>query len=412
MSAIAIAIAFHSNELSGPACPYIHGITFVIVVRSAIVPAPIRETLAHGVLCVAMYPLVFAGIYAVTPHPEWFARGGSAVLAVNYILVCSSVGVGVVASHTSWLARQELHQARKLGRYRLEARLGKGMQGEVWLARDAALDRDVALKILRGASASPQALAAFEREAQLASKLKSPHTVRIHDHGASDDGIHFIAMEHLVGHDFAEMVHLFGPTTPAHAAHLVAQACHSLEEAHAAGLVHRDVKPSNLFAAEAGEQRDVVKLLDFGVARTTREDDDLRKTSVRGTPTYLAPEVCKGEHATASSDLYALGATLYFLVSGSPPFVGDVIDVINGHRNETPERPSVRLGRELPAAFEAVIMRCLAKEPAERYASARDLRQALETCDGVRAWTREDARAFWEHERSAMVRRWTDETVA
>lgn len=415
LGAAAVTIALHANELGGPRSPYMHGITIVIMVRSAIVPAPVRESLLHGLFVAALYPAVFVVLGLIDPSKrgQWLAPGEPAYLGVSYLLVCASVACGCVASATSWAARRQLYQARRLGRYRLEARLGGGGQGEVWLARDASLQRDVALKILHAASASPHAVAAFEREARVASRLASPHTVRVHDFGASDDGIHFIAMEHLSGYDLAEMVKLFGPVAPARAAHLVIQACRSLEEAHAAGLVHRDVKPSNLFAAQVADQRDLLKVLDFGVARTVAEDGDRTRAGVvRGTPTYLAPECCKGEPATAASDIYALGATLYFLVTGTPPFVGDDLHVVAQHREDAPERPSARLGAELPPAFEAIVLRCLAKAPGERFESARALREALESCEGIGAWDADDARRFWDEERKDRIRRWTDETRA
>lgn len=408
-----VAIALQARELGGPRSPYMHGITIVIMVRSAIVPAPVRESLLHGLSVVAAYPLVFAILAALDPgrRSEWLAPGEPAFLAVNFLLVSASVACGCIASATSWAARRQLYQARRLGRYRLEARLGGGGQGEVWLARDASLQRDVALKILHASSATPTAIEAFEREARLASQLRSPHTVRVHDFGASDDGIHFIAMEHLSGYDLSEMVKLFGPVPPARAAHLVIQACRSLEEAHAAGLVHRDVKPSNLFAAQVGDQRDLLKVLDFGVARSVAEDGERTRAGVvRGTPTYLAPECCKGEPATPASDLYALGATLYFLVTATPPFVGDDLHVVAQHREDAPERPSARLGAELPPAFEAIVLRCLAKAPADRFESVRALREALEACEGIGAWDAADARRFWDEERKDRIRRWSDDT--
>lgn len=299
-------------------------------------------------------------------------------------------------------------EGQKHGPYRLEKRVGDGGQAQVWLAVDESRNEKVALKLLVGPT--PAKIRVFQREAQLASPLQSPHTVRILDSGVTDDGVHFIAMEHLVGHDLGEMVKLFGPTVASHAAHLIKQACLSLEEAHAMDLVHRDVKPSNLFAAERGDERDLVKLLDFGVARSSAEDTEQTSTAVRGTPSYMSPEVCRGETPTAAADIYALGATLYFLVTGTPPFVGDTFQVLQGHRQIEPERPSQRAGRPLPADFEALILRCLAKAPADRYPNAGSLREALEAC-ALPPWTEEEAKRFWEHERGELVRRWTDNTV-
>ena len=373
-----VSVALLASEVGGPESAYMHGLTLIILVRAATVAEPLRESLAHGLFVAAVYPATFAVLIAAGARYE--LHWGS--LSLHYALVISAVVCASAASRTVWYARQQLEQARKLGRYRLEARLGHGAQGEVWLAHDAPLDREVALKILRARDASPEAIAAFEREARLISKLKSPHTVRVHDFGASDDGIYFMAMEHLVGHDLSELVKLFGPVSPAHAVHLIKQVCHSLEEAHHLGLVHLDVKPSNLFVVEVGETRDVVKLLDFGIARSTHEGEP-NGGSVSGTPAYLAPEVVSGAAPRAAADLYALGATLYFLVTGTAPFAGDVAEVLRAHVHDAPEEPSRRLGRPVPRELEAIILRCLEKDPSRRWSSAAELRGALERCANV-----------------------------
>ncbi len=400
-----VVISLMASEVGGPHSPYLHGLTLVILIRTGIVAEPLLQSFAHGVLVVAAYPATF-GVLAALGHRfeiNW------PLLSLHFALPLSAVVCAAVASRTVWHARQQLEQARRLGRYRLEARLGHGTQGEVWLAHDSQLDREVALKLLRAKDSVPEAITAFEREAILISKLKSPHTVRVHDFGASDDGIYFMAMEYLVGHDFAEMVQLYGPVTPAHAVHLVKQACHSLEEAHHLGLVHRDVKPSNLFVAAVGDTRDVVKLLDFGIARRTL-DGAPAASMISGTPTYLAPEVVSGGVHSVASDIYALGATLYFLVTGTPPFTGEVSDVLAAHVQARPETPTRRLGREVPETLERVILRCLDKEPGQRWASVSELRNALEQC-GVAPWDAVAARRFWELERKDLARRWSDETV-
>ncbi len=296
--------------------------------------------------------------------------------------------------------------SRSVDRYRLVSRLGRGGQSDVWVAFDPTLGRTVALKVLR-TSATESVRESFEREASIAKALVSRHTIRVLDFGTAEDGTHYLAMEHLVGCDLAELVAKFGPLPPARTIHFAVQVCRSLEEAHAAGLVHRDVKPSNLFAAKVDGEHDVVKLLDFGIARALRE---AHGTRVGGTPAYLAPECCAGAPASPASDLYALGASLYHLLTGAPPFAGDVPDVIEKHREDDAERPSVRLGAELPVDLEAVVLRSLAKRPDERHASAKDLRVALEGCAHAGAWTTADAARFWDEEHRAAHARWTDDT--
>lgn len=296
---------------------------------------------------------------------------------------------------------------RSIGRYRLVTPLGKGAQSDVWVAFDEALGKSVALKILHGDRATPAAREAFEREGALARLLASPHTVRVLDVGVEPDGTCFLAMEHLVGCDLSQLVRQFGPLPPARAIHFGVGACHSLEEAHAHDLVHRDVKPANLFAARVGAEHDVVKLLDFGIARTVTGAASAR---VGGTPAYLAPECCAGQPATPAADLYAVGATLYHLLTGAPPFVGDTPDVVARHREEGAARPSVRLGAALPADLEDIVMACLAKQKEDRPPSVRDLRRALESCEQAGAWTQAEAAKFWDDDHRRAITRWTDDT--
>lgn len=296
---------------------------------------------------------------------------------------------------------------RSIGRYRIMTPLGKGAQGDVWVAFDPTAGKSVALKVLDASRATPAAVEAFDREARLARALTSPHTIRVLDVGTTDDGMHYLAMEHLVGCDLSWLVKQFGPLAASRVIHFGAQACHSLEEAHAHGLVHRDVKPSNLFAARVGAEYDVLKLLDFGIARTVEEVEASR---VGGTPAYLAPECCRGEPAGPAADVYALGASLYHLLTGAPPFVGDTPDVIASHRGEDAARPSVRLGAALPGDLEEVVMRCLSKEPGDRPSCARDVRKALEACADAGAWTQAEATKFWEEDHRRALSKWSDET--
>jgi serine/threonine-protein kinase len=271
--------------------------------------------------------------------------------------------------------------------------------GEVWLAWDDGLKRDVALKIL-ARQASGRDLARFEREAFAASGLQSPHTIRVFDFGASDDGVWFIAMEHLLGADLSTLVHDNGRIPAGRAVRFARQACASLIEAHAAGIIHRDIKPANLFVTNPGEQCDVLKLLDFGIAKVTHDDFDATVTQagwIAGTPAYMAPEVCAGAVvADARSDVYSLGAVLYFLLTGTPPFTTEnAAALMMAAVHETPETPSQRAGTLIPPDVESVVLRCLEKLPANRFQRVRDLDAALAKCDAGRPWTDEDARQFW-----------------
>jgi serine/threonine-protein kinase len=180
-------------------------------------------------------------------------------------------------------------------------------------------------------------------------------------------------------------------------------------EAHEVGIIHRDIKPQNLYVTRAGDDHDFLKLLDFGIARviTTEDDAHLTRTGVlRGTPAYMAPEVCRGERADARSDLYALGATLYFLLAGAPPFEGASHgQVLAAHMTQVPIPPSLRRGEAIPEAVEHVVLRCLAKEPHERFQSARELLAALTLLLDDAAWTAQDAARFWSVDHVAKLGR-------
>src|SRR5262249_46083214 len=151
------AISGMAHEFGGPTSVYVHGISIIIMVRSATVPAPLGNALGHALLAIAMFPIVFAALYASDPaaHARWLAPGELSLVAAPFLLALAAVSCGAFGSRTSWLAQEQLFQARKLGRYRLQAPIGRGGQGEVWLARDTAAQRNVALKVLRSSQASP-----------------------------------------------------------------------------------------------------------------------------------------------------------------------------------------------------------------------------------------------------------------
>ncbi len=415
LAIVAASITGMANEFGGPTSLYMQGLTIIVMVRSAAVPAPARETFFHGGLVALVYPLGFALLFYLDPssRAHWLSREVLAPFAVEYAMVAFTMGCGCFASHARWAAQHQLYQARKLGRYRLEAQIGSGGQNEVWLAWDGTLKRNVALKILRASRASADALRLFEREALLASQLESPHTVRIYDFGASDDGVYYLAMEHLVGADLGALIKSHGPMPAARVVWFGIQACRSLEEAHDKGLVHRDVKPSNLFALNGEARYDVLKLLDFGVARSFLDatDDFTRTGALRGTPAYLAPECVRGETVTPSVDIYGLGATLYHLLVGAPPFAGSEAELINQHLTHEPIAPSLRTGREVPGELEHLILACLTKSPAARPASAREVRRALEACRDAGHWSHEQAARFWSEERHGTLERWQADTV-
>ena len=408
-----IIISIMALRFGGLGSPYIHGLSLVIIIEALAVPAPWRDTVWYAAPSVASFPAILLVSSYFDPALGGALRDGHqlAVLGAHYMIVLAAATISAASGQVAWSARMQLRKARQLGRYRLEARIGEGGMNEVWLAWDERLRRNVALKILRSsADTDTRAIARFEREARALSRLTSPHTVRVFDFGASDDGFSYIAMEYLPGADLQQLVRESGPMPPERAVALAVQACRSLAEAHAAGIVHRDIKPANLFATRLGDQYDVLKVLDFGIARLVA--DTTRTQSVRGTPAYMAPECWVDGEADVRSDIYALGATLHYLLSGQPPFEDvDASQLIRAHMLQPPEPPSRARGEPLPKSLDALVLRCLAKAPGDRFGSAEELEIALRDCAAelTTTWTNEDARAYWlarareNEERVSMV---------
>lgn len=290
----------------------------------------------------------------------------------------------VFASSRIEVLRQEAAKARKLGQYVLKERLGSGGMGEVYRAEHALLRRPCAIKVIRPERAGePENLRRFEREVQATATLTHPNTVHVYDYGHAEDGTFYYAMEYLPGLTLEELVKRDGPLPPARAVRLLRQVCGALAEAHGRGLTHRDVKPGNVMVCERGGEPDVAKLLDFGLVLAPAGDpvSDVQLTragTVTGTPGYLSPEQAAGRtEVDARSDVYSVGGLAYFLLTGRPPFAGrSPVETLAAHLYETP-RPIREHAPDVPADLEAVVLRCLAKDPAGRYSDAAALDVAL-----------------------------------
>jgi serine/threonine-protein kinase len=333
-----------------------------------------------------------------------------ALLSIAAMLV-----VGML--HLAGRLRGEVQAAKQIGQYRLIRKLGEGGMGIVYEAEHALLRRPTALKVISPRAVGQAAISRFEREVKATSQLTHPNTVAVYDYGRAPRGVFYYAMEYLPGANLEQMVKATGPLPPSRVVHLLRQACASLAEAHAAGLVHRDIKPANVMVCERGGIHDFVKVLDFGLVKDNRQGNEAASMagSIVGTPHYMAPEIVLGRGATASTDLYALGAVGYFMLTGEEVFQDStLIGVIARHMSDPPEPPSARLQSSLargrparfdeaiPADLEAVILRCLAKTAEGRPGSAEELRELLRVC-AVTPWSQPEARRYWIESRAEVL---------
>ncbi|MDX2010656.1 MAG: TonB family protein [Myxococcaceae bacterium] len=269
------------------------------------------------------------------------------------------------------------------GRFRLLERIATGGMGQVYRAEQLPMGRMVAVKVLppvpEGAQGQ-QFAARFMREAAVTSQLKHPNTVSVFDYGVTDDGIFYIAMELLEGRTLAKTLKQQGPFPWRRAIDVTLQICRSVREAHRLGVVHRDLKPANVMLLDQDSDADVVKVLDFGLVKPFATNDaDMTQSGIfLGSPTYMSPEQARGE-ATPRSDLYSIGVILYQLLTGVAPFESkNSIDVIVQHIQEpVPAMADKRAGLDVPPALEAIVRRCLEKDPAARYESLDPLVDAL-----------------------------------
>ena len=377
-----------------------------VVLFTVVVPTPPRRAVLAALASVSAVPVTIllvlaSGATSATISPGMFFLG----LVFPYLLVVCMAWVG---ARVVYRLGTEVKRARELGSYRLEEKLGEGGMGEVWRARHRMLARPAAIKLIRPAVAgsgragvSEDAIHRFEREAQVIARLRSPHTVELFDFGRSDDGAFYYVMELLEGLDAETLLPRFGPVPPERAMYLLRQVCHSLSEAHSYGLVHRDIKPANIFLCRYGEEFDFVKVLDFGIVRTVRDAGDpgpvrTRENAVCGTPAFMAPEQAMGRDVDGRADIYAAGCVAYWLLTGQNVFTGDSgMALMIDHAKTPPLPPSTRTTLPIPKGLEDLVMACLAKDPAHRPQSAKELSRRLAGLDGAEAWTQDRARNWW-----------------
>lgn len=295
-------------------------------------------------------------------------------------------------------------KARQLGQYHLQEKIGEGGMGSVYKAHHTLLRRETALKLLPPDKAEPYAIQRFEQEVQLTCRLAHPNTIQVFDYGHTPDGIFYYAMEYLDGLNLADLVARYGPQPEARVIHILRQVCGSLGEAHVLGLIHRDIKPANVLLTDRGGVPDNVKVLDFGLVRhfgpnasEANLPEFVGTEGIVGTPNFIAPEAIENpDAADARSDLYSVGVLAYFLLTGHYIFEGATIaEVCRQHLHESPVPPGQRSGRPIEPQLEALVMRCLAKDPAERPQSAAELSTALAACPAAEQWTPAQRCAWW-----------------
>jgi len=338
------------------------------------------------------------GIAGATAAPAAFPMHSQPIeLSLLMIITGVTATWGV---HTINRLRTEAFEARRLGQYQLSRLLGAGGMGEVYLAEHVLLKRPCAIKVIRPDQAGgSQALQRFEREVRATSRLTHWNTVEIFDYGRAEDGTFYYAMEYLPGMNLDQLVEMHGPLDPDRVIHLLTQTCDALREAHAHGLIHRDIKPANIFAAHRGGVYDVVKLLDFGLARPVSAPNDRELTqegTIAGSPLFISPEQAVGDPADERSDIYSLGVVAWWLLTGRYLFDDEnPLKILVAHATQDPDSLQV-YSDSVPHDLERIIMRCLAKKADERFQSVEDLRNALLSCDSAAQWTQTDAIAWWQ----------------
>ena len=409
MTLICWVMAFSMTQVAPPsegAASLALGATYVFMARAVLLPSSGRRTAWLGVI--ALFP---AAVVATRLRLEAFAPAGRVedYLTEGWLAVRNlgmTVFLAALTSRVIYGLRRQVQENAQIGQYRLREKIGQGGMGTVYRATHALLRRDTALKVLLPERVGTSGGSRFEREVKLTAQLTHQNTVAIFDYGRTPDGVFYYAMEYLDGGDLERLVEYGGPLPPARAVFILEQVCRGLAEAHALGLIHRDVKPSNVILCERGREGDIAKICDFGLVKDLNAKGDAALTqenALTGTPLYIAPEsLTAPESVDARADLYSLGALAHYLLTGEPVFRGkSVVEVCAAHLHEAPVAPSsLRAG--VPAALDAIVLRCLQKKPDARFASALELRAALGACGLAERWDATRAEAWWTEHRESF----------
>ncbi len=333
------------------------------------------------------------------------------------VTLAAIIGLGllsalILAVFSVRRTRHEVKQAvsqigRILGPFELLYKIGDGGNGTVYRARHALLKRPTAIKVMLPQFASSEsAKQRFINEVQMTSSLAHPNTVAVFDFGQTPEGTLYYAMVHLSGVTLEELVRFSGAMAANRALRVLHQVCGSLSEAHGQGMIHRDIKPTNIMLCEHGGLHDVVKVLDFGLVKDVQQvaHELTQENALVGTPFYMAPELITDASAfSPSSDLYALGGVGYYLLTGHNVFEGaSAVEICAMHLHHPPVPPSERSGREIPSDLEMILMSCLAKDPRDRPPNAHAMAEMLARCAGFNHWSQRRAQQWWAENRSTL----------
>ncbi len=379
---------------------------WTVLTRALIVPSTGKRTAI--VASIAMTPFLFATIWLTQnntwthdPHEPLKKDVPGPAMIVGYMQIATvAVLLSAYGSRIIYGLQQKVSAVQQLGQYKLGRLLGEGGNGKVYMAQHVLLRRPTAIKLVPAAKVGVGSLERFEREVRFMSQLTHPNTVAVYDYGHSE-GLFYYAMEYLGGGiNLQQLVTQHGPQPADRVRQILIQVCSALHEAHELSFIHRDIKPANIILCERGAIPDFVKVVDYGLVKEVAKDTGASTQIVLGTPAYIAPEAFTEPASVGpGADLYAVGCVGYFLLTAKRVFTGATdLDTCVQHVTKVPTPISEHVDG-VPPALEAIIMRCLAKTPAERYASAQELADALRELANIGRWSEDDATGWWTKHR-------------
>lgn len=409
-----VVMASYIPPVSRPDYILVLALTAALTGRALVVPSSARRSLTLsaviGVQVVVAVYFVFlkvvpehweALIPEITSESQGEIAGYTAANAAAWWVLTTAVITG--ASGVVYGLRRDVRDAKQLGQYRLEHKIGEGGMGAVYRASHAMLRRPTAIKLLRPDRTGAGDLRRFEEEVQHTAQLSHPNIITIFDYGHTPEGVFYYAMEYLGGMTLAQVVEADGAQPVGRVVRFLEQVGAALVHAHGEGLIHRDIKPANVMVFlphRHGGEREQVKLLDFGLVKELKDEGGIDLThadTVSGTPQYMSPEMIRAPGSVDSrSDLYAVGAVAYYVLTGQQVFEGEnLIEVCSHHLHSAPAPMSSRAPQAIPEELEQLVMSCLAKDPLDRPTSALDFLRALEVVPREDDWTSDAALQWW-----------------